>query len=210
MKKESPKRLRSAGLLVSAVALLAGCASPPPPPAPQPRSYVVLLENPQGGTGQVTVKGSKGEQVVSQAGFGTVMDGSQAPATVPKEKLARDFAAAQAARPALPEKFLLYFESGGTKLTAESTALLSKILEVAGSRSSVDMSVIGHSDTVGKADANESLSLNRANSVAEMLKSRGLKLDALTIESHGEKNLLVPTPDETPEPRNRRVEVSVR
>ena len=88
--------------------------------------------------------------------------------------------------------------------------MLSKILEVAGSRSSVDMSVIGHSDTVGKADSNESLSLNRANSVAEMLKSRGLKLDALTIESHGEKNLLVPTPDETPEPRNRRVEVSVR
>ncbi len=83
MKKEFPKLLRSAGLLISATALLAGCASPPPPAAPQPRSYVVLLENPQGGTGQVTVKGSKGEQVVSQAGFGTVMDGSQAPATVP-------------------------------------------------------------------------------------------------------------------------------
>ena len=72
------------------------------------------------------------------------------------------------------------------------------------------MSVIGHSDTVGKPDLNEALSLKRAQAVAELLKGRGLKVDALTVESHGERNLLVPTPDETPEPRNRRVEISIR
>ena len=38
------------------------------------------------------------------------------------------------------------------------------------------------------------------------------KLDKTTIElvSHGEAALLIPTPDETPEPRNRRVEITVR
>jgi outer membrane protein OmpA-like peptidoglycan-associated protein len=37
-------------------------------------------------------------------------------------------------------------------------------------------------------------------------------LDASTVEvtSHGETDLLVKTPDETPEPRNRRVEIAVR
>jgi outer membrane protein OmpA-like peptidoglycan-associated protein len=46
--------------------------------------------------------------------------------------------------------------------------------------------------------------------VAEMLKEKGLKARELTVESHGERNQLVKTPDNTQEPRNRRVEVSVR
>ena len=33
---------------------------------------------------------------------------------------------------------------------------------------------------------------------------------ALAIESHGERNLLVPTPDDTAEPGNRRVEITLR
>jgi outer membrane protein OmpA-like peptidoglycan-associated protein len=72
------------------------------------------------------------------------------------------------------------------------------------------MSVIGHSDTVGKAEVNEALSLKRAQTVADLIKSQGLQVDTLSVESHGKRNLLVPTPDETPEPRNRRVEISVR
>jgi len=35
-------------------------------------------------------------------------------------------------------------------------------------------------------------------------------VDAVVVESHGKRNLLVPTPDETPEPRNRRVEITIR
>jgi len=47
-------------------------------------------------------------------------------------------------------------------------------------------------------------------SVADMLKEKGLKARELTVESHGERNPLVKTPDNTQEPKNRRVEVSVR
>jgi outer membrane protein OmpA-like peptidoglycan-associated protein len=32
----------------------------------------------------------------------------------------------------------------------------------------------------------------------------------IEVASHGEGDLLVHTPDETPEPRNRRVDISVR
>ena len=51
---------------------------------------------------------------------------------------------------------------------------------------------------------NEGLALKRATTVAEMLRIKGLEARALVIESHGERNLLVKTPDNTPEPRNRR------
>jgi outer membrane protein OmpA-like peptidoglycan-associated protein len=74
----------------------------------------------------------------------------------------------------------------------------------------VDVSIIGHTDTQGKADANTALALRRAEAVETLLKSQGMQASAVLVESHGESNLLVPTPDETPEPRNRRVEIVIR
>jgi peptidoglycan-associated lipoprotein len=192
--------------VVLASAILAGCATKPV----QPKSYVVLLESPDGTTGQVVVKGNKGEQFIDKARQGVPLDGTTPPAPVDEAKFAKDFSEVMSARPAMPDHFLLYFELGGTRLTVESTLLLDKITEVAGKRPAVDMSVIGHTDTAGKAELNEELALQRANEVAGMLKAKGLKVHALTVESHGERNLLVQTPDETPEPRNRRVEISIR
>lgn len=188
--------------------LLAGCAAPPPPPSS--RSYVTLLPSPDGTVGQVLVKGSGGEQRITQAGFAAPLDGSRPSAPVDEATFQRDFSAAMAARPAAPQHFLLHFESGDARLTPESLALLPQIVAVAAQRPHADMSVIGHSDTVGPAEQNVVLSLKRAQVVADLLKSRGLKVDALTVDSHGERNLLVATPDDTPEPRNRRVEVTVR
>ena len=190
-------------LCLVATALLSGCATPP-------KSYVVLLESPDGSTGQVTVKGRQGEQRLARARDAAPLDGSTAPAPVDEVRFNKDFSAAIAARPALPEHFLLYFESGGTRLTPQSASLLEQIIASAGKRPAVDVSVIGHTDTAGKAEINEALALKRANAVADLLKQKGLKVLALSIESHGERNLLVPTPDETPEARNRRVEISIR
>ena len=190
--------------------LLAACASPPPPAPPKAKSYVTLLESPDGTTGKVVISGAKGEQVIDKAKHAALLDGSAPAAPISDEKLQQDFGAAMAARPVLPERFLLYFESGGAKLTAESAALLPKVIANAAQRPGVDVAVIGHSDTVGKADANEKLSLQRAQAIAEQLKQQGLATEAISIESHGERNLLVPTADEVAEPRNRRVEISIR
>lgn len=184
-----------------AVGLLVGCAS---------KSYVVLLDNPDGSTGAVVIKGSKGEQVVDQSGHGAALDGASPAAPVAAEAIQRDFGSAMAARPILPERFLLYFESGGARLTEASTALLPKIIAAASRRPAVDVSIIGHTDTIGKAELNESLALQRAQVIAELIKTRGLKVHALSVESHGERNQLVATGDEVSEPRNRRVEISLR
>jgi peptidoglycan-associated lipoprotein len=188
-------------LLLFSLALLAGCGS---------KSYVVLLENPDGSTGSVVVKGSKGEQVIDRAGQGAALDGASKPAAVSEADIQRDFASAMAARPKMPERFLLYFVTGGTQLTAESRALLPQIVASAAQRPAVDVSIIGHTDMVGRAEQNEELALQRAQAIAELIKAQGLKVHALSVESHGERNPLVKTADETPEPRNRRVEISLR
>lgn len=196
-------------LATVAVALLGACAAPPPPPPP-PQSYVTLLPGPDGHLGKVVVQGQRGEQTLTTARQGAWLDGNKPPFDVSEEQLQRDFGAAMAARPALPEQFLLYFETGGSELTVESKALLTRIVERALARQSLDMSVIGHSDTQGAANANEGLALKRATAIAERLRALGLGDAVMAIESHGERNLLVPTPDETPEPRNRRVEITLR
>ncbi len=175
-----------------------------------PKSYVVLLESPDGSTGQVVVKGEKGEQLIKTARHAVPADGSTPPAPVDQARMEKDFGAAMAALPKSPAHFLLYFESGGVKLTRESLALLPRISEEAASRPAADISVIGHTDTAGNDKTNEALSLKRATMVAEMLKEKGLKAKALTVESHGERNPLVKTQDNIQEPKNRRVEVSVR
>lgn len=188
-------------LAVIAALCLGGCAS---------KSYVALLPSPDGSTGKVYIKGNKGEQVIDKAGNAVPLDGSKPAQPLPEEQLKRDFSDAMAARPQLPERFILYFESGGAKLTRDSEAMLPKIIDAASKRPGVDVSIIGHTDTVGKADANEALALKRAQMLADIIKARGLNVAALSVESHGERNPLIQTPDETPEPRNRRIEISIR
>lgn len=196
-------------LTTTLVALVCACAAPPPPPPP-PQSYVTLLPSPDGTVGKVVVRGQRGEQTLSTAQQGALLDGSKPPFDVSEDQLRRDFGAAMQARPALPEQFLLYFETGGLELTAESKALLARIVQRAQARQALDMSVIGHTDTQGAANANEALALKRATAIADQLRGLGLATAQMTVESHGERNLLVPTPDETPEPRNRRVEITLR
>ena len=192
-------KLAYAALLAT---LLSACAGP--------QSYVALIPSPDGSIGKVVVQGQQGQQLLTRAQQGALLDGSKPPFDVSPEQLQRDFGAAMQARPAMPEQFLLYFEKGGSELTADSKALLQRIVQTALARTSVDMSVIGHSDTQGAADANEALALSRAKAIAEQLRGLGLANTTMAIESHGERNLLVPTPDETAEPRNRRVEVTLR
>ena len=145
-----------------------------------------------------------------RANEGADLDGGKPPYAVSEERLQEDFGAAMAARPEAAEQFQLYFESGGSTLTAESKALIPSIMKSASWRSGVDISIIGYTDIVGAADKNRELALTRARATADLLTAGGLKALAISVESHGESNLLVKTPDETPEPRNRRVEITVR
>ena len=65
--------------------------------------------------------------------------------------------------------------------------------------------VVGHTDTVGSAKYNLALSLKRAQAIAAWFRTRAPDLP-IAYEGFGEQALSVPTPDNTSEPRNRRVD----
>ena len=182
--------------LTFAVALgLTGCA----------KSYLVLLEDHDGSTGKVIFNDASSETVIEQAGYATALDNSKTVFKVELEKINKDFGRALASEPVLPEIFLLYFETGGTTLTADSAALIPKIMESTSKHPAADISVIGHTDTVGDASKNEKLANERAIQVSKLFDASKMDVKEVAVTSHGEKNLLIKTGDEISEPRNRRV-----
>ena len=173
--------LRIARLVLPAV-VLSACA---------PKSWVVLMPNEDGSTGRIIVTGETGQAEVAEAGVAASLD-SPTPETfkVTPYRIEQTF--------------------GGARLTAESEALLPAVLAEAASRDAADISIVGHTDTTGDPADNQALGLLRASFVRDALLAAGLRLDRISTESHGEGNLLVATPDDTPEAYNRRVEVVVR
>ena len=88
-------------------------------------------------------------------------------------------------------------ELGNRLQGQESLDLLPEVLRMIKERAPVDVSVVGHTDTVGDRDANHRLGLQRAERVAEVLKAGGLDPGRLDVSSHGEADLLVPMREAT-------------
>jgi OmpA-OmpF porin, OOP family len=65
----------------------------------------------------------------------------------------------------------------------------------------------GHTDSVGPRRPNQELSERRAAQVRDYLVRHGIAAARLEAVGPGEQQLLIPTPDETAEPRNRRVQI---
>ena len=132
-----------------------------------------------------------------------------APEVLSAEEQEQLFGAALRILPAKPAKFILYFETDGVRLTPESQALLPQILGTAKERKSQDISVVGHASKLGDEDFNITLSRNRAAYVSGLLVKAGIAKESVEITSHGSANPLVLSSNQN-EPRNRRVEVTVR
>jgi outer membrane protein OmpA-like peptidoglycan-associated protein len=132
------------------------------------------------------------------------------PAPMDRDDVTREFGPLLAGLPRPADHFPLYFRTDTADLTDDSRALLPEVLRAVAARAAPDVSVIGHTDTTGNAPNNYRLGLDRAEMVRQLLVRAGLDGAAIEIESHGEADLLVPTRDNTPEPRNRRVEITVR
>ena len=204
---------RSSILPIALLLLAAACATPPKPPPPASRDTIVLLPDDQGKTGAIVVSSAGVERRLDRPGQTvTVEAGSPpgVPAEIPGPEMLAIAGPALAALPKPPLRFILYFEHDSVNLTPESRALLKNVLEAIRDRAPVDVSVVGHTDTVGKKEYNYALSMKRARTVASILLGKGIDPSVLDITSHGKDNPLVPTGDQVPEPRNRRVEITVR
>lgn len=113
-------------------------------------------------------------------------------------------------QPPAPQRFTLNFLPGTSSLTPESTAELDTVMSAARARSGGEIVVVGHTDRQGAADANDALSLRRANAIRDLLVEKGFRGDLVAPVGRGEREPMVATEDDVPEPRNRRAEIIVR
>ena len=185
--------------------LMAACGST--------RTMVVLLPDEN--------SSAEGAVVVGQGSTTTVLNTPMTVAKVDtsgrvkKENITQteveeNFSVALAATPPKPISFTLYFETGSTVVLDISRNTLEQLFEEVAKRQAVEVQITGHTDTVGTLTDNDRLSAERAESIKEMLIFRGLKSNFIRAVGRGERELLVPTPDDVHEPKNRRVEVIVR
>jgi outer membrane protein OmpA-like peptidoglycan-associated protein len=177
------------------------------------RALVVLVPDSDGSVGRATVSNSHGSVELTAAGDSVLATAKAAPGpvkTLSEDELTRIFDQAISALPPAPKHFTLFFEFESDELTSESRALVPEIQQTVTARPLPDIIIVGHTDTMGTSRANYDLGLKRATVVRNLLTSVGLDGSTITATSLGELDLLVKTPDETPEPRNRRVEIAVR
>lgn len=186
--------------------LMAGCSTP--------GTRVILLPQEDGSPSAVTVRTQGGEQLVSQpyqratAPTGS-KDAPRLDQADPAEVRAGNKALFDLAPPK-PERFDLYFDAGGTALTAESIRALDGVVSAALNRPGADITVTGHTDTRGGTGDNDALSMRRAQEIKQLLVSRGFPAQRIEAIGRGEREPAVQTADNVDEPRNRRVVIVVR
>src|SRR5262245_32802048 len=102
------------------------------------------------------------------------------------------------------------FANGSAELTPDAMRTLDELgralasNDLAGYRFRIE----GHTDTVGSHDYNRALSERRAKAVVDYVATKyGVNPSRLLAVGMSEDAPLVPTPPQTPEPRNRRVQV---
>lgn len=100
----------------------------------------------------------------------------------------------------------IYFKTNSAEISEKSTAILSEFALYLQENENIEIAIHGHTDNVGKADANLALSTDRAFSVKRYLEKQGVDGSRIKYQGFGED---VPfTTNDTPEGRalNRRTE----
>jgi len=178
-----------------------------------PSTTIVLGDNAKDHNA-IVVSTDAGKVVVDKPGeYVRLTSKDKAPSEIKvmsKKQINKKFKSAIQSTPLKPIKILLYFKSGTSELTELSREKLPQILKDIQDRMPCDVNIIGHTDTQGSLSYNANLSLERANFVKNWIQEKNVKLDNLKVETYGETDLLIPTPDNVSEPRNRRVELLIR
>jgi len=192
-----------AALLVAAA--LGACSTP------QRQALFVVLPNPDGSAGSVTVDSGSSSVVLDKAyAASEVRGGTAAPVALDAAQVQQVFGPTIAARPILPAHFRLYFISDSDVLTPASQIQYRDVFADIKRRPVYQVTVIGHTDTLGDKTYNQQLSLSRAKAIRERLVKDGLTGQSISVAGRGELDLAVKTGDQVSEPRNRRVEITVQ
>lgn len=205
------------GLIGLSLSAACGASSKKPATAPvaqQPPALIALLPDPETRvTGRIRVSNEFGGVDLSTPKAAVKMTSNAAPgspSTLTDDEVSRYFGPALAALPPPPRHFTLQFKFESDALTDASAALVPEILAAVKALAVPEVVIVGHTDTMGDRKSNIALGLKRATAVRGLLLESGLAAALVEVTSHGEGDLLVKTRDNVPEPRNRRVEITVR
>ncbi len=195
---------------VLACALLAGLLS-----AGATRDLVVVLPESNGHVGAVVVQAGESRTVLNSAyAAGRPGSGKVRPATLDAARVNRAFGDALAALPQPPVSFTLYFPEGSSVIDPASRETLDRVFAEVRRRKAAEIVITGHTDTVGADESNDALSKQRADAIRQLLTpilaERGVPPGAVSTAGRGRRELAEPEPDQTPDPKNRRVEITVR
>jgi outer membrane protein OmpA-like peptidoglycan-associated protein len=180
---------------------------------PSRNDLIILLPKPNGHIGGVVVRSNGAEPVLLDKPYAAARiegEGRLQAMNYDPDQTRQEFGAVIGALPSRPASFTLYFLEGKDELTPESEHEVARIFDELKSRPDPEIWVIGHTDAVGTMQYNDQLSLQRASRVREDLVSRGISGDSIEISGRGMREPLVPTSEGVSEPKNRRVEISVR
>ena len=194
---------RLIALLAPALMSLAACA---------PATRVVLLPQEGVPTAAVTVQARQGQVVLDQpyAVAEVASSGSVDTAQTDAQQVEKRYGQLLSVQPAAEQRFTLLFMPGGAQLTPESSAALADVLARATERPGGEVIIIGHTDRVGSVESNDTLSLQRAQAVRQLVIDRGFDPNRVEAVGRGEREPVVQTADEVEEPKNRRAEIVVR
>jgi outer membrane protein OmpA-like peptidoglycan-associated protein len=101
------------------------------------------------------------------------------------------------------------FASGSSTIRKRSRAPLDEAVEALKNFPNVELEIVGHTDSSGKASANEKLSEARAKSVKKYLVKQGVDDERITTRGAGESEPIDTNETKAGRAKNRRIEFKI-
>jgi len=99
------------------------------------------------------------------------------------------------------------FDTGKATITPDSQPIVDQIAAMMKTNSGLQLSVEGNTDNVGSAQANQALSLSRAQAVVTAVSRGGVAASRMTAVGHGQDNPVADNSTESGRAQNRRVDL---
>lgn len=103
----------------------------------------------------------------------------------------------------------ILFPSGSPQIKGPAQDSINKISDILKKYPENRITIIGHTDSTGKASTNQDLSEQRARAVKAMMVSRGVPADAIKTVGAGENSPIAPNDTKEGRAQNRRVELQI-
>jgi outer membrane protein OmpA-like peptidoglycan-associated protein len=101
----------------------------------------------------------------------------------------------------------LNFDTGKSTIRPDSKPIIDQIVQMLRTSGDLKLSVEGHTDNVGGAESNQSLSVDRAKAVVAAIVAQGIEAKRLSATGHGQDRPIADNATEAGRAQNRRVEL---